>query len=201
MRATTASTPTTCPDAIDARLASLTLSGVDFGEFDSGRTEYEGVPGEDVAETTIAVAKEQLRATVVVEPPDADENTDGHQVSLDGTEITVTVTSADGSRTRVYRVQLEAPASVLELSPTWTSTEWPGAGGVAIADALGGDGEEADITDRVIVVYQWDEATGAWLAYFPALADVPGLNTLTTFAHGQTYWFAVTETVIWRVSP
>ena len=33
------------PDAIDARLASLTLSGVDFGEFDSARTEYTGVAG------------------------------------------------------------------------------------------------------------------------------------------------------------
>ena len=31
------------PDAIDARLASLTLSGVDIGEFDPGRTEYEAV--------------------------------------------------------------------------------------------------------------------------------------------------------------
>ena len=29
------------PDAIDARLASLTLSGVDIGEFDPGRTDYE----------------------------------------------------------------------------------------------------------------------------------------------------------------
>ena len=189
------------PDAIDARLASLTLSGVDFGEFDSGRTEYEGVPGEDVAETTIAVAKEQLRATVVIEPPDADENTDGHQVSLDGTEITVTVTSADGSRTRVYRVQLEAPPSVLELSPTWTSIVWPGDDGVTIADALRGDGAEADITDRVIVIYRWDEATSTWLAFFPALADVPGLNTLTTLTTGATYWFAVSEPLSWTVPP
>ena len=30
------------PDGIDARLASLTLSGVDIGEFDPGRTDYEG---------------------------------------------------------------------------------------------------------------------------------------------------------------
>ena len=30
------------PDAIDARLASLTLSGVEFGEFDPGVTEYAG---------------------------------------------------------------------------------------------------------------------------------------------------------------
>ena len=33
------------PDAIDARLASLSLSGVEFGEFDPGVTEYEGVAG------------------------------------------------------------------------------------------------------------------------------------------------------------
>ena len=32
------------PDAIDARLATLNLSGVDFGEFDGRRTEYEGAP-------------------------------------------------------------------------------------------------------------------------------------------------------------
>ena len=31
------------PDAIDASLASLALSGIEFGEFDSGTTEYEGV--------------------------------------------------------------------------------------------------------------------------------------------------------------
>ena len=31
------------PDAIDARLASLTLSGVDIGEFDPGRPDYEAV--------------------------------------------------------------------------------------------------------------------------------------------------------------
>ena len=41
------------PDAIDARLASLTLEGVDIGEFDSSLTDYEGAPGEGVTETTV----------------------------------------------------------------------------------------------------------------------------------------------------
>ena len=50
-----------------------------------------------------------------------------------------------------------------------------------------------------MVVYHWDEAAETWLAYFPALADVPGLNTLATFLHGQTYWMAVTEPVTWTV--
>ena len=44
---------------------------------------------------------------VDIDPPDADEDTDGHQVAVGGgAEITVTVTSANGSRMQVYRVAL-----------------------------------------------------------------------------------------------
>ena len=93
------------PDAIDARLATLTLSGVDIGEFDRNGTEYEGVAGEGVTETTVEAAAVQPGATVAIEPADADEEADGHQVVLQELdEITVTVTSADGSREKVYRV-------------------------------------------------------------------------------------------------
>ena len=45
------------PDAIDARLASLTLSGVDIGEFDPGRTEYEAVVEDGVTETTVEASR------------------------------------------------------------------------------------------------------------------------------------------------
>ena len=94
------------PDAIDARLASLTLSGVEFGEFDPGVTEYQGVPGDGVTETTVAAEATQRRASVSIEPPDANLVAEGHQVAIeDISEITVTVTSADESRTKVYLVR------------------------------------------------------------------------------------------------
>ena len=95
------------PDAIDARLASLSLSGVDIGEFDPGTTEYEAMAAEGVTETTITASAIQRRTDVAIDPPDADgDDTNGHQVALqDLGEITVTVTSADGSRKKVYRVQ------------------------------------------------------------------------------------------------
>ena len=94
------------PDAIDARLASLTLSGVDIGEFDPGRPDYEAVVADGVTETTVEAEAMQPRTTIVTDPEDADTEVDGHQVALqDLGEVTVTVTSADGSRTRVYRVQ------------------------------------------------------------------------------------------------
>ncbi len=96
------------PDAIDARLASLALEDVDIGAFDPRRTDYEGVIAGGVTETTVEAAAVQRRTQVVIDPPDADgDSTNGHQVALAGVaEITVTVTSADGSRTRVYRVDL-----------------------------------------------------------------------------------------------
>ena len=94
------------PDAIDARLASLTLSGIEFGEFLPRRTEYEGVADEGVTETTVEAEAVQSGAEVAIDPPDADEATDGHQLVLGGVEaITVTVTSADESRTKVYQVR------------------------------------------------------------------------------------------------
>ena len=96
------------PDAIDARLASLTLSGVDIGEFASDQPEYEGVVDDGVTVTTIEAAATQDDAVVVIDPPDADEAADGRQVAVGGgAEITVTVTSADGSRKKTYSVRIE----------------------------------------------------------------------------------------------
>ena len=84
----------------------------------------------------------------------------------------------------------------MALAPTWTSIEWPGADGVIIVGAL----QDGDIGDKVVVVYHWDEATAAWLAFFPGLEGVPGLNTLTNLEQGRTYWIAVTEPATWTVA-
>ena len=119
------------PDAIDARLASLSLSGVDIGEFSPARSEYEGAADEDVTETTVTAEPAQRRASVAIDPPDADEAADGYQVALeDVSEITVTVTSEDGSRTRVYRVAFPADSAADSAAP---SAQAPA------ASCLGGD--------------------------------------------------------------
>ena len=94
------------PDAIDARLASLTLSGIDIGEFETGRTEYEAVIADGVTKTTVEAEATQPRTDVAIDPPDVVDDANGHQVALqDLGEITVTVTSQDGSRSKTYRVQ------------------------------------------------------------------------------------------------
>ena len=98
------------PDAIDARLSSLTLEGIEITAFDPGHTDYMGVVTEAVSAAVVAAEARQRGASVVIDPPDADGTTDGHQVALGGlTEIVVTVTSADGNRTKVYRVRIDDP--------------------------------------------------------------------------------------------
>ena len=100
------------PDAIDARLASLTLSGIDIGEFSPIGREYAAVVPAGVTETTIDAHVEQPGTIVAIAPDDADARARGHQVAIaDGVEVTVTVTSPDASRKRVYRVRIAlAPA-------------------------------------------------------------------------------------------
>ena len=193
------------PDALDARLASLALSDLEIGEFKANQTDYTATLGNGVTQTTVEAAAVQRRARVATVPDDADgDDANGHQIALEGdTEITVTVTSANGSRTRVYRVAIERPVGAIALVPTWTSFQWPGANGTPIDDALRGEGSAGnDISDKVTAVYQWDEAARSWLAFFPdpELQTVPGLNTLTTLHAGREYWIATTESVTWIVA-
>ena len=103
--------------------------------------------------------------------------------------------TAHGNGTRVARATADTPVLEFELSPTWTHLEWTGPGGVYIDDAL----REGGLLEKVVVVYHWDEFTRIWLAFFPSLGNVPGLNSLTAFEWGETYWIAVTEPVTWII--
>ena len=169
------------PDSIDARLASLTLEGVEIGEFDAARTTYDGVPGEGVTETTVTAAAAQRRTTVVIEPPDADERAPGHQVALgDIDEITVTVTSADGSRTRVYRVALEvveepwAHSLKGAVSAGFSFVVYEGGTVEALADAAESRGLAA-----LYVLHE-----GRYVAYFPEAPDFVNRPFAELFADG-----------------
>ena len=98
------------PDAAQARLASLSLSGVEF-EFSSNRLSYSVEFSSGQRSTTVRATPAQPLAVVSISPPDGDAERDGHQVDLDANErITVTVTSADGSRERTYEISIEPPS-------------------------------------------------------------------------------------------
>ena len=96
------------PDAIDARLATLELSGVEFGEFSPLRYDYasDTIPDGNIA--TLTALPAQPGASLRIDPADhdGDEANGYHLRLLPGLEITITVTSPDGSRERFYRLLL-----------------------------------------------------------------------------------------------
>lgn len=188
------------PDAIDARLASLTLAGVEFGDFDPRRTEYEGSADTGVEEATVEAVPAQARATVAIEPADADVDADadadadggnGHEVTLAGiSEITVTVTSPDGSRTRVYRVALagaEQPASHgrLDEQPAECLRGPVVAGGFSLVLADGGavDDLAACAASRGVAAL-YVLAGGEWVSYSLGASEVVNPAFRERFAEG-----------------
>ena len=184
------------PDAIDPRLAELHLAGVEIGEFDPRRTEYGGVSGKGISETTVVADSTQAGAKVVIHPPDADAAADGHQVALAGAEeITVTVISEDGSRSRVYRVSVGSSRLELALGPPWALQEWPGRSGVGVAEAL----TAAGLADGRLAIYHRDEASGEWLAFDPAGGRFSGAGRLVELERGLNYWVAAKAPLTWQV--
>ncbi|WP_419932268.1 cadherin-like beta sandwich domain-containing protein [Candidatus Poriferisodalis sp.] len=97
---------------VSTLLASLALSGVDFGTFDKGTRDYSATVAATVSSATLTYEAFDPDAEVVVSPADADTDTDGHQVGLaeGANTITVTVTAPDGTAT-VYTVTVERAAA------------------------------------------------------------------------------------------
>ena len=105
------------PDAVDARLASITFDGVELEEFSPNTTEYR-VRLDAEAQTWLLATPAQSEATFTIEP--AGQQTDperGHEIALAELDaILVTVTSSDGSRIRTYRIDLERPSCLSGLT-------------------------------------------------------------------------------------
>ncbi|MDE2695370.1 MAG: cadherin-like beta sandwich domain-containing protein [Chloroflexota bacterium] len=167
------------PDAIDARLASLTLSGIDIGEFSTTRLEYTAVAPARVTQTTIDPHTEQPGATVAITPRDADARRSGHQVAIaDGVEVTVTVTSTDGSRKRVYRVSV---ASSAEASCLRGSIHV----GVSLVSYEGGSVRDlASCAARLHVKALHATQGGFWVSYIVGAPDFVNLAFLALYPGG-----------------
>ena len=135
------------PDALDARLASLSLSGVDFGDFSAASS----MSGGSMSTSVRRCIASAVTVVCVTPSPAAPSYSswlgEGYQVALEDLgEITVTVTSADGSRERVYRVRLgeeeaaeAAPEEAVEPAPEEVAEPAPEEAAEAAASCLRGD--------------------------------------------------------------
>ena len=138
------------PDGIDARLASLTLTHIDIGEFSPERYEYTGILSGGAGKTVIEASAAHPGARVAIVPTDVDGDLENrHQAAVDaGTEVTVTVTSEDGTRTRVYRVLIEVRECLDGLADEFGLVTYEG----GAIDALEACARRLSVT----AVYAWD---------------------------------------------
>ena len=148
------------PDAIDARLASLSLTNVEFEDFSPRRLSYTAKAQTGTKMTTVAAFAAQEAATVVIAPADADGDAEnGHQVALAAeTQISITVTSGDGTRTKSYRVLVEQPPCLTGLTAERLSE----------VGFIGGSVDDLDRCARALGVtafFSWSETS--WLLYAP----------------------------------
>ena len=110
---------------------------------------------------------------------------DGYRIGAGGASAAVAVLDDES---------VEVP-----LGEGGNEVQWRGADGLSIAEALRGVGEDTDITDKVEIVFFWDEDASAWLTFFPSHPDLRAINTLTTLRTGQTYLILAVEPVVWTV--
>lgn len=155
-------------------------------------------------------ANARLGSPVTAFPPLREGATDECQawvkiVSASDTPANVLVLFHDDSGDVGFDRLINAPrTNNLTLNPRWSLASWPGPDAVPVSDAVAGTGLAsggANVANEVSAIYAWDEARGAWLAYFPAAANVPGANTLATLQTGHPYWFALvgSQQVTWAV--
>ena len=106
----------------DASLSGLALSGITLSPtFASATTTgYTASVANGVSSTTVTATPNHAGAEAVTTPPDADVNTEGHQVNLDVGDnvVSVKVTAEDTTTTRTYTVTVTRAAAVVANSVT-----------------------------------------------------------------------------------
>ena len=113
------------PLSTDATLIGLTLSGIDFGAFDSATTGYTASVANDVDETTVTPTTNDDGATYVVKLDGVADDDGVIPLSVGANVITIEVTAEDGNAAKTYTVTVTraappapSPAVAVELSPS-----------------------------------------------------------------------------------
>ena len=86
----------------DATLSSLTLSGIDFGTFSSGKTYYTATVSNSVTQTTVAATANHAEASYVVKLGGVVDDDGVIQLAVGRNPITVLVTAEDNTTSKLY---------------------------------------------------------------------------------------------------
>ena len=103
------------PSSTDATLSSLTLSGIDFGTFDSTTSSYTAQVANDVTKTTVTPTVNHSGASYVIKLGGVTDEDGAISLSVGDNVITVEVTAEDGITTQTYTVTVTVTRDVSNL--------------------------------------------------------------------------------------
>ena len=92
------------PPSTDATLSALTLSGIDFGTFDSTTTSYTAQVANSVSQTTVTPTVNDSGASYVIKLGGVTDADGVVSLSVGSNVITVEVTAEDDNTTRTYTI-------------------------------------------------------------------------------------------------
>ena len=107
---TRAASTTTEPESSDASLSSLTLSGVNFGTFDSTTTSYTARVANSVSQTTVTPTLNHSGASYVIKLGGVTDADGTVSLAVGSNVITIEMTAEDGESTRTYRITVTRSA-------------------------------------------------------------------------------------------
>ena len=115
----------------DATLSGLTLSGIDFGTFDSETLQYTVQVASGVTQTTVTPTPNHSEASYVIKLGGVTDEDGTVALSARSNVITAEVTAEDGQTMRTYSVTVTRPAS------SDATLEWLDLSGIDIGDGIG----------------------------------------------------------------
>lgn len=114
-------------------------------------------------------------------------------------DIDVVVTNPSGASAKTANTKFTNTAGAnqtLVLQGRFSLIAWVGADGMTVGNALAGgpagpQGGTNNIASQVAAVWSFNSATRTWSGYFPASANIPGANDLTTLKFGGGYFVSL----------
>ena len=94
------------PASTDATLSNLTLSGIDFGAFDSATTGYTASVANDVTQTAVTPTVNDDGATYAIKLGGVTDDDGVIPLAVGSNVITIEVTAEDGNTAKTYKVTI-----------------------------------------------------------------------------------------------
>ena len=175
------------PLSTDATLSGLTLSGIDFGAFDSATTAYTAEVGNEVTDITVTPATNHGGATYVVKLDGVGDDDGTVDLAVGQNAISVEVTAEDGETKKTYAVTVTRAAPPASNDATLSGLALSGIDFGAFDPATTGYTAEVgnDVTETTVTpAVNHDGAT--YVVQLGGVADADGTVALAVGGNAVT---------------